>query len=180
MSRFTSYKIVENKLILTENLYWTFEPNRKDSIQVWTFNDFDKKKITVENLENLISYNEDADIEIENNKSQIKVDIFTYFDNQNYEIHCSNYGTEIRPYNIDELNKIILNNENQFEKDEDEIQKYSEFIEKLSGFIENEKTKRERILNKLNETNSESSKKEKSKLKVLKQFENMILNFKQK
>ncbi|MCH4824640.1 hypothetical protein ML462_15810 [Gramella lutea] len=178
MGRIISYEILNQNLILNEDLYWTFDPTHKESIKVWTFYNFDSKIISKEELDRLIGYKEDVDFEIKKENELIKIRISTFYDDKIYRINCSNYKTELRLYNNEELTKIILLQKEQLKKEQDKIDNYSSLIENLTGYIQNEKSKRKVVLSELNEETSKLAKKEKYKLSFLQKIDEMLSEFK--
>jgi len=180
MGNVKSYSIVGANLVITETLYWTFEANRQDAIQTWALLNFDESSITSEQLENLVSYQDDADFEIEEKQGQKQLCISTYLDQSEYRIICDDLISETRPYNTAELTEIILNYKLHSSKDSELIYKYSSFLERLKIFIENERVKKERILEQVNESDLESVLKSKAKLSLITQIMNIITEFEHK
>ena len=175
-----SYSIEGANLILRENLHWTFEADRQDSVRSWTMANFDKASITTEQLEKLIDYQENADFEVEERMGKKQLCITTYLEQNEYRIICDDIVSETRPYNLAELADIILNYESYYSKNYDLIKRYTNLIEQLKTFIENERVKKERVLEQVNAPNSEPVLKAKAKLDLITQLLNIITEFENK
>ena len=172
-----SYLIEGTDLTITESLYWSFEASRQDSVQTWKLLNYDKSSITREQLIRLVNYEENSDFEVEEKQGKKELIISTYMEQGEYRIICDEIISETRPYNTEELIDIILNYQSESSKDKELLKKYSELLDHLKSFVENEKIKRERILEQDSGTNSESVIKANAKLSLIKQIFNLLEEF---
>ena len=172
-----SYSIEGANLVIREHLHWTFEADRQDSVRIWRILKFDKASITPEQLEKLIHYQENADFEVEERMGKKQLCISTYLDQGEYRIICDDILSETRPYNLAELTDIILNYKSHSSKSSNLITRYTNFIAHLKSYLENEKVKREGILEQDNGIRSESVIKANAKLSLVNQILNIIEEF---
>jgi len=175
-----NYSIEGGNLVIREHLHWTFEADRQDSVRIWTVLRFDKASITREQLEKLINYQENADFEVKERMGTKQLCISTYLDQGEYRIICDDILSETRPYNLAELTEIILNYESHSSKNNNLIRRHTTFIDHLKSYLENEKVKKEMILEQDNGVRSESVIKANAKLSLVNQILNIIEEFKLK
>lgn len=157
MSVFKSYKIEGNDLFLEEYLFWTFSPDQKEAVQVWTLANVDNTDLDKSRLDQLMAYQEDADSEFETINGRIKLTILTWLDSE-YIFHCDNLATTRRPYNVEELTEFLVHSYKTYQKQSTVISKQNQFIEKLIKFTDNEIEKKIRIINETNKHNNSNIK----------------------
>ena len=174
MGTFTKYKILDNDLFLTENMYWQFEPCRQDSIRDWKLSNVDKADISKEKFEKLISYEEDSDIEEEQVENRKRLLISTYFDNAEYRFNCDNIHQELRPFNISELTDIILRQEKNWSEQHTTIYKQKNFIDEVKSFIDREIETKSKIVEQVSDKTNNASIKAQHHLEALTKIKNII------
>ena len=125
METFVKYKIVDNNLFLTENLYWQFKPHRRDSIKEWELLNVDKADLSKNKLEKLISYEADSEIEVERIANRKRLTIRFHLDNQEFSFNCDNIYQEERPLNVGELTDIILRHEKNESEHQSKISEHN-------------------------------------------------------
>ena len=174
MGTFTKYKIVDNDLFLTENMYCQFEPFRQDAIKDWKLSNVDKKDISKEKLEKLISYDEDCDIEEEQIANRKRLLISTYFDSAEYNFHCDNIYQELRPFDVSELTDIILRQEKSWSEQHTTIYKQKTFIDEVKSFIDREIETKSKIVEQVSDKTNNASIKAQHYLEGLTKIKNII------
>ena len=174
MGTFTKYKIVDNDLFLTENMYWQFEPFRQDAIRDWKLSNVDKADIAKEKLEKLISYDEDCDIDEEQMANRKRLLIYTHFDNAEYNFHCDNINQQLRPFDVSELTNIILRQEKNWSEQHTTVYKQKNFIDEVKSFIDKEIETKSKIFEQLNDKTNNASIKAQYHLEALTKIKNII------
>ena len=174
MGTFTKYKIVDNDLFLTENMYWQFEPFRQDAIRDWKLSNVDQADISRDKLEKLISYDEDTDIEENSIANRKRLLISTHLDSGEYSFHCDNIAQEVRPFNISELTDIILRQEKSWSEQQTTIYKQKSFVDEIKHFVDKEIQKKSRIIEELPDKTNNAFVKAQHHLETLTQIKNII------
>ena len=177
MGKIKDYKISGNDLFLTEELFWTFKPDRQNAIQIWHLTNVKESYLDINILNELKNYSDSVDIE----EAEIKDKSFLFkisceLDNKNYIFECDRIDATQRPYNEIELTEIILRLEKTWQENTKTIYKQRQFIKNLKSFVSKQIETKSRIIVQLYNPDNLAHKKAKIQLEVLQQIDNFLNN----
>lgn len=176
MSVIKSYKIDGSNLQLETYLYWGFQPNQPDAVQVWRLTNVDASDLNVSELEKLIAYEEDADYEQQIIGNRIRLKIATDLDNAVYTFTCDNINTQKRPYNVEELTSFLMRHIDSYQEQEAAFIKQRRFVEEVTKFVERSIERKLRILEESPDGASASRLKATHQLELLRELLTMMQN----
>ena len=176
MALIKTYRVEGSDLYFEEYLHWSFTPNQTEAVQVWKLKNVDKTALDKTKLEQIVSYNEDADFEIEKVDERTRLSIFTYFDHSEYFFNCDEVTTSKRPYNNSELTDIILNHEATWQDQNNQIVKHRQTLDEIEKYLLREIDTKGRIAEQVTDKTSITSLKAKYQLDILNQLKLLLEN----
>jgi hypothetical protein len=177
MGTIKDYKITDNDLFITEDLYWTFQPQRQDAIQVWHLTNVTQSDLDIEKLEELKNYYDAVDIEeAEQNGEKLLFKVYCDLEEKEYVFECDKIEAIQRPYNDNELTEIIIRFEKTWQDNTTTIHNLRQHIDKLKIYLTNQIEKKTKILEQISDTENSGHKKAKVQLDILKQIDNLVNN----
>lgn len=175
MGTIKDYKIIDNDLFITEDLYWTFKPQRQDSIQVWHLKNVTKSDLDTVKLEELKNYYDTVDIEeVEKNGEKLLFKVYCDLEEKEYVFECDKVDATQRPYNDTELTEIIIRFEKTWQDNTTTIHKLRQHIDKLKTYLTNQIETKTKIIEQISDTEKSGHKKAKIQLDILKQIDNLV------
>jgi hypothetical protein len=175
MGTIKDYKINDKDLFLVIDSYWTFEPNRQDSIQTWHLTNVTERDLDIEKLDDLKNYKENVDIEdIEKIGNKFIFKVYCDWTNKEFVFECDKIETSQRPYNEIELTEIILRLEKNWKENTSAIYNQKQFIANIKSNVSRQIEAKLKIIGQVNDLENMGYKKAKIQLDVLHQIDNFL------
>ncbi|WP_439481842.1 hypothetical protein [Cyclobacterium plantarum] len=176
MALIKTYRVEGTDLYFEEFLQWSFTPNLSEAVQVWKLKNVDKADLDKSKLEQIVSYDEDAEFEIEKVNDRTRLTIFTYFDHSEYFFNCDGVHTSKRPYSNSELTDIILNHQAILQDKDNQISKLRQTLDGIEKYLLREIDTKGRIAEQVSDKTSTASLKSKYQLDILNQLKFFLEN----
>jgi hypothetical protein len=171
-----SYRIDNNDIYLEEFLRWDwqFKNEPEDSVQIWQLKNVDKADINLDNLDSLVLYPDDCNLEEQNIGKRIRFSIFAFYDHSEFFFNCDEVIAIQRPYNTEELSKMFMHALQANKEQNDKIVKYIKACSVLDKFVDKEIDKKNRVIEQLPDISNHANLKAKHQLDTLRQLKLLL------